>query len=204
MANKKKTKMSFNGFKRKCFDFFEMYKWRSFMSNLRVWESLPGDEAEDKTLWYCLWELRPGVTMILFYDYGEDSDDCPFVVYVDWKAGCHDDAYFRNGKFCMVDEFDDIEMALDKMRFEPTKYLASPYKDCVIDKELLDGENPDTVPGVGVGFMTGYSLLEAIDVLNDYAANPKPQDENHTGLVVWMSQTVMRSVLYEKRMKKVV
>lgn len=81
--------MSFNDFKRKCFDFFEMYKWWSFMSNLRVWETLPGDETEGKTIWYCLWDIRPSVTMMLFYDYGDDSDDLQFVVYVDWKAGAY-------------------------------------------------------------------------------------------------------------------
>ena len=204
MASKKKrVKMSFNDFKRKCFDFFEMYKWWSFMSNLRVWETLPGDETEGKTLWYCLWEIRPGVTMMLFYDYGNDSDDLQFVVYVDWKAGAYEnDSYFREGKFSFVAEYDNLEQALECMRFEPTKYLANPTKKCKIDKVLFDTENPDNAPGVGVGFLKGYSLLEAIDVLNDYAAHPNNDDEGHIGTIVWMPYTGIDTVLFEKKMQK--
>ena len=202
MSNKKKrVKMSFNDFKRKCFDFFEMYKWWSFMSNLRVWEKLPGDETEGKTIWYCLWNIRPEVTMILFYDYGDDSDDLQFVVYVDWKAGAYEnDVYFENGKFSFVAEYDNIEQALECMRFEPTKYLANPTKKCKLDYILFQGEDPDTSPALGVGFLESYSLLEAIDVLNDYAMHPNEHDKGHIGTVVWMPYTGIDTVLFEKKM----
>ena len=202
MANKKKrVKMSFNDFKRKCFDFFEMYKWWSFMSNLRVWEKLPGDETEGKTIWYCLWNIRPEVTMILFYDYGDDSDDLQFVVYVDWKAGAYEnDVYFENGKFSFVAEYDNIEQALECMRFEPTKYLANPTKKCKLDYILFQGEDPDTSPALGVGFLESYSLLEAIDVLNDYAMHPNEHDKGHIGTIVWMPYTGIDTVLFEKKM----
>ena len=198
---KKRVKMSFNDFKRKCFDFFEMYKWWSFMSNLRVWEKLPGDETEGKTIWYCLWNIRPEVTMILFYDYGDDSDDLQFVVYVDWKAGAYEnDVYFENGKFSFVAEYDNIEQALDCMRFEPTKYLANPTKKCKLDYILFQGEDPDTSPALGVGFLESYSLLEAIDVLNDYAMHPNEHDKGHIGTIVWMPYTGIDTVLFEKKM----
>ena len=198
---KKRVKMSFNDFKRKCFDFFEMYKWWSFMSNLRVWEKLPGDETEGKTIWYCLWNIRPEVTMILFYDYGDDSDDLQFVVYVDWKAGAYEnDVYFENGKFSFVAEYDNIEQALECMRFEPTKYLANPTKKCKLDYILFQGEDPDTSPALGVGFLESYSLLEAIDVLNDYAMHPNEHDKGHIGTVVWMPYTGIDTVLFEKKM----
>ena len=202
MSNKKKrVKMSFNDFKRKCFDFFEMYKWWSFMSNLRVWEKLPGDETEGKTIWYCLWNIRPEVTMMLFYDYGDDSDDLQFVVYVDWKAGAYEnDAYFDNGKFSFVAEYDNIEQALECMRFEPTKYLANPTKKCKLDYILFQGEDPDTSPALGVGFLESYSLLEAIDVLNDYAMHPNEHDKGHIGTIVWMPYTGIDTVLFEKKM----
>ena len=202
MSNKKKrVKMSFNDFKRKCFDFFEMYKWWSFMSNLRVWEKLPGDETEGKTIWYCLWNIRPEVTMMLFYDYGDDSDDLQFVVYVDWKAGAYEnDVYFENGKFSFVAEYDNIEQALDCMRFEPTKYLANPTKECKLDYILFQGEDPDTSPALGVGFLESYSLLEAIDVLNDYAMHPNEHDKGHIGTIVWMPYTGIDTVLFEKKM----
>lgn len=198
---KKRVKMSFNDFKRKCFDFFEMYKWWSFMSNLRVWEKLPGDETEGKTIWYCLWNIRPEVTMILFYDYGDDSDDLQFVVYVDWKAGAYEnDVYFENGKFSFVAEYDNIEQALECMRFEPTKYLANPTKKCKLDYILFQGEDPDTSPALGVGFLESYSLLEAIDVLNDYAMHPNEHDKGHIGTIVWMPYTGIDTVLFEKKM----
>ena len=198
---KKRVKMSFNDFKRKCFDFFEMYKWWSFMSNLRVWEKLPGDETEGKTIWYCLWNIRPEVTMILFYDYGDDSDDLQFVVYVDWKAGAYEnDVYFENGKFSFVAEYDNIEQALECMRFEPTKYLANPTKKCKLDYILFQGEDPDTCPALGVGFLESYSLLEAIDVLNDYAMHPNEHDKGHIGTIVWMPYTGIDTVLFEKKM----
>ena len=198
---KKRVKMSFNDFKRKCFDFFEMYKWWSFMSNLRVWEKLPGDETEGKTIWYCLWNIRPEVTMILFYDYGDDSDDLQFVVYVDWKAGAYEnDVYFENGKFSFVAEYDNIEQALECMRFEPTKYLANPTKECKLDYILFQGEDPDTSPALGVGFLESYSLLEAIDVLNDYAMHPNEHDKGHIGTIVWMPYTGIDTVLFEKKM----
>ena len=198
---KKRVKMSFNDFKRKCFDFFEMYKWWSFMSNLRVWEKLPGDETEGKTIWYCLWNIRPEVTMILFYDYGDDSDDLQFVVYVDWKAGAYEnDVYFENGKFSFVAEYDNIEQALECMRFEPTKYLANPKKKCKLDYILFQGEDPDTSPALGVGFLESYSLLEAIDVLNDYAMHPNEHDKGHIGTIVWMPYTGIDTVLFEKKM----
>ena len=198
---KKRVKMSFNDFKRKCFDFFEMYKWWSFMSNLRVWEKLPGDETEGKTIWYCLWNIRPEVTMILFYDYGDDSDDLQFVVYVDWKAGAYgNDVYFENGKFSFVAEYDNIEQALECMRFEPTKYLANPTKKCKLDYILFQGEDPDTSPALGVGFLESYSLLEAIDVLNDYAMHPNEHDKGHIGTIVWMPYTGIDTVLFEKKM----
>ena len=202
MSNKKKrVKMSFNDFKRKCFDFFEMYKWWSFMSNLRVWEKLPGDETEGKTIWYCLWNIRPEVTMMLFYDYGDDSDDLQFVVYVDWKAGAYEnDVYFENGKFSFVAEYDNIEQALECMRFEPTKYLANPTKKCKLDYILFQGEDPDTSPALGVGFLESYSLLEAIDVLNDYAMHPNEHDKGHIGTIVWMPYTGIDTVLFEKKM----
>ena len=198
---KKRVKMSFNDFKRKCFDFFEMYKWWSFMSNLRVWEKLPGDETEGKTIWYCLWNIRPEVTMMLFYDYGDDSDDLQFVVYVDWKAGAYEnDVYFENGKFSFVAEYDNIEQALECMRFEPTKYLANPTKKCKLDYILFQGEDPDTSPALGVGFLESYSLLEAIDVLNDYAMHPNEHDKGHIGTIVWMPYTGIDTVLFEKKM----
>ena len=198
---KKRVKMSFNDFKRKCFDFFEMYKLWSFMSNLRVWEKLPGDETEGKTIWYCLWNIRPAVTMILFYDYGDDSDDLQFVVYVDWKAGAYEnDVYFENGKFSFVAEYDNIEQALECMRFEPTKYLANPTKKCKLDYILFQGEDPDTSPALGVGFLESYSLLEAIDVLNDYAMHPNEHDKGHIGTIVWMPYTGIDTVLFEKKM----
>lgn len=198
---KKRVKMSFNDFKRKCFDFFEMYKWWSFMSNLRVGEKLPGDETEGKTIWYCLWNIRPEVTMILFYDYGDDSDDLQFVVYVDWKAGAYEnDVYFENGKFSFVAEYDNIEQALECMRFEPTKYLANPTKKCKLDYILFQGEDPDTSPALGVGFLESYSLLEAIDVLNDYAMHPNEHDKGHIGTIVWMPYTGIDTVLFEKKM----
>ena len=198
---KKRVKMSFNDFKRKCFDFFEMYKWWSFMSNLRVWEKLPGDETEGKTIWYCLWNIRPKVTMMLFYDYGDDSDDLQFVVYVDWKAGAYEnDVYFENGKFSFVAEYDNIEQALACMRFEPTKYLANPTKKCKLDYILFQGEDPDTSPALGVGFLESYSLLEAIDVLNDYAMHPNEHDKGHIGTIVWMLYTGIDTVLFEKKM----
>ena len=198
---KKRVKMSFNDFKRKCFDFFEMYKWWSFMSNLRVWEKLPGDETEGKTIWYCLWNIRPKVTMMLFYDYGDDSDDLQFVVYVDWKAGAYEnDVYFENGKFSFVAEYDNIEQALECMRFEPTKYLANPTKKCKLDYILFQGEDPDTSPALGVGFLESYSLLEAIDVLNDYAMHPNEHDKGHIGTIVWMPYTGIDTVLFEKKM----
>ena len=198
---KKRVKMSFNDFKRKCFDFFEMYKWWSFMSNLRVWEKLPGDETEGKTIWYCLWNIRPEVTMILFYDYGDDSDDLQFVVYVDWKAGAYEnDVYFENGKFSFVAEYDNIEQALECMRFEPTKYLENPTKKCKLDYILFQGEDPDTSPALGVGFLESYSLLEAIDVLNDYAMHPNEHDKGHIGTIVWMPYTGIDTVLFEKKM----
>ena len=202
MSNKKKrVKMSFNDFKRKCFDFFEMYKWWSFMSNLRVWEKLPGDETEGKTIWYCLWNIRPEVTLMLFYDYGDDSDDLQFVVYVDWKAGAYEnDVYFENGKFSFVAEYDNIEQALECMRFEPTKYLANPTKKCKLDYILFQGEDPDTSPALGVGFLESYSLLEAIDVLNDYAMHPNEHDKGHIGTIVWMPYTGIDTVLFEKKM----
>lgn len=198
---KKRVKMSFNDFKRKCFDFFEMYKWWSFMSNLRVWEKLPGDETEGKTIWYCLWNIRPEVTMILFYDYGDDSDDLQFVVYVDWKAGAYEnDVYFENGKFSFVAEYDNIEQALECMRFEPTKYLANPTKECKLDYILFQGEDPDTCPALRGGFLESYSLLEAIDVLNDYAMHPNEHDKGHIGTIVWMPYTGIDTVLFEKKM----
>lgn len=202
MANKKKrVKMSFNDFKRKCFDFFEMYKWWSFMSNLRVWEKLPGDETEGKTIWYCLWDIRPGVTMMLFYDYGDDSDDLQFVVYVDWKAGAYEnEVYFEEGKFSFVAEYDNLEQALECMRFEPTKYLANPTKKCTFDYILHQGEDPDTCPALEVGFLKSYSLLEAIDVLNDYATHPNEHDKGHIGTIVWMPYTGIDTVLFEKKM----
>ena len=88
------------------------------------------------------------------------------------------------------------------MRFEPTKYLANPTKECKIDKVLFETENPDNAPGVGVGFLKGYSLLEAIDVLNEYATRPNNDDEGHIGIIVWMPYTGIDTVLFEKKMQK--
>lgn len=202
MAKKKdKVRMSFNDFNRQCFDFFETRKWWTPMSNLRVWESLPGDEAEGKTIWYCLWDLRPEVTMMLFYDYGCDSDDPQFVVYVDWKRGAYDDVYFREGKFSFVAEFDNLEEALERMRFEPAMHLANPTKKCRLDYILNPEDDPDTCPTLGAGFLKSYSLLEAIDALNDYARHPNGFDRGHVATVVWMPYTGIDTVLYEKLLK---
>lgn len=201
-SKKKKVRMSFNDFKRQCFDFFDTYKWWSFMSNLRVWESLPGDETEDKTLWYCLWDIRPGVTMMLFYDYGEDSDDLQFVVYVDWRAGAYEnDVYFREGKLSFVAEYDNLAQALECMRFEPTKYLANPTKQCKLDYILHKDEDPDSCPAIGIRGVNSYSLLEAIDALNDYATRPNAHDRGHVVTIVWMPYTGIDTVLYEKLLK---
>lgn len=200
MANKK-VKMSFNDFNRQCFDFFDTYKWWSSMSNLRVWRSLPGDETEGKSIWYCLWDLRPHVTMMLFYDYGCESDDPQFVVYVDWRAGAYDDVYFREGRFSFVAEYDNLAQALECMRFEPTKYLANPTKTCVLDYILKHGEDPDTVPALGVGFLKTYSLLEAIEAIDSYASHPNDFDRGHVATIVWMPFTGIDTVLYEKLLK---
>lgn len=172
------------------------------MSNLRVWETLPGDETEGKTLWYCLWDIRPGVTMMLFYDYGEDSDDLQFVVYVDWCAGAYEnEVYFREGKLSFVAEYDNLAQALECMRFEPTKYLANPTKQCKLDYILHKDEDPDTAPCLGAGFLKSYSLLEAIDALNDYARHPNAHDRGHVATIVWMPYTGIDTVLYEKLLK---
>ena len=68
------------------------------------------------------------------------------------QQGIDPSLYFENGKFSFVAEYDNIEQALECMRFEPTKYLANPTKECKLDNILFQGEDPDTCPALGVGF----------------------------------------------------
>lgn len=191
--------MNFYEFERKCSDFFEQRKWWSFLRNLRIWEKLPGDETKDKTIWYCLWELNYKTTMFLFYDY--DTTDKPFVVYVDWKKDRHDDPFFNQGKFCFVEEFDTLETALECMCKEPVKYIANPELTCSLDYIPFAWEGDDDRPAIGTSMFESYSLLEAIDKLNEYSKQPNDHDKGHIATIVHMPVRINKAVLYEKLLK---
>lgn len=196
---KKNKRMTFHEFENTCSQFFETRKWWFFMKNMRVWEELPGDETEGKTIWYCLWELSDKTTMFLFYDY--DTDDAPFVVYVDWRRGRFDDVYFERGKFCIVGEYQDIDNALEAMCQEPTRYIANPDNVCNFDTVPTPGDDSEDRPCFGIGMFDNYSLLEAMEALDKYCKNPKEYDRGRTAEIVFQPTLVCRTTLYEKRVK---
>ena len=196
MAKRINNKMTFEAFSRKCLDFFETRRWYFMMSNPQILQKLPGNEM-NITVWYFILEIRPKAHFILMYDW--DTDDLPFSVYIDWKSGAFSHCFFDDGKLVYISDFADIDEALDNMCQEPTMYLANPTTKCIIEHVMEKGEDPDNTAGLEVGFMKSYSLLEAIEALEEYCKKHRELDDGHLAGVVHMPTLVSRTTMYEKR-----
>lgn len=120
--------MTFPEFESKCNQWYGLHRTRFCLSDLRVWNQVPGDTMTDRDVWYCIVNLRRNVNMILTYDHSGELDE-PFAVYVDWATGSLNLKQLPIQKFrgytTMVGEYLSFNSATDAMLEEPTPFLQS-------------------------------------------------------------------------------
>lgn len=165
-----KRTMTFPEFERRCYDWFEENKSSHHLSDLRIWNTVPGNSL-DRDLWYCIVNIRHGVNMIMLYDHSGELD-APFEVFCDRARKALNTPNSQDTGFTTsYGEYYAIEQALNEMLEEPTPYRISIIRDSYAVGRVLTKEEKVENLGRFVD-LESLSFLECLEKLENWRKHP--------------------------------